>query len=118
MTESEVNTPVSVAGACEVCGASLRAGVTRCWLCGAFTERDAVPIDLPYAAPIKQAGGFSLAALMMFVTLVCVVLGVSSLWPGIGIPLGMVLFVVWLRTTAVTHRRAAHGLPVTSGKKI
>jgi hypothetical protein len=118
MTEPLVKAPASVAGACEVCGASLRAGDTRCWLCGAIAERGAVPIGLPYAAPITHTAGFSLASLMIFVTLVCVVLGVSSLWPGIGIPLGVVLFVVWLRTTLITRHRAAHGLTFTTAEKV
>ena len=51
------------------------------------------------------AGGFSLASLMMFVTLVSVVLGVSTIAPGIGIPLGLIVLVVWLRTAAVARRR-------------
>jgi hypothetical protein len=63
-------------------------------------------------------GSYSLASLMMFVTLLCVVLGVSTIAPGIGIPLGIVFIVVWLRTTAVTRQRAARGLAVTPLEKV
>jgi hypothetical protein len=55
---------------------------------------------------------------MMFVTLAAVVMGVSSIAPGVGIPLGIVLLVVWLRTTAVAKRRRALGHAVTREEKL
>jgi hypothetical protein len=55
---------------------------------------------------------------MMFVTLVCVVLGLSTIAPGLGIPLGIVLIGVWTRTVAVTRARAARGLTVTTPEKL
>jgi hypothetical protein len=50
---------------------------------------------------------------MMFVTLLCVVFGVSTIAPGIGIPFGIIMLVAWLRTAAVARRRVAHGFAVT-----
>jgi hypothetical protein len=55
---------------------------------------------------------------MMFVTLAAVVMGVSSIAPGVGIPLGIVLLVVWLRTTLVAKRRRARGHAVTREEKL
>jgi hypothetical protein len=125
MSASGLNDSLTIDRLCPHCHAGLRADAVRCWLCGANVRADgetkAAITPLATSRPdviAEQLGGFSLASLMMFVTLVCVVLGVTSLWPGIGIPMGVVFFVAWLRTTAATHQRAAHGLPVTSSKKI
>ena len=64
------------------------------------------------------AASYSLASLLMFVTLASVVLGVSTIAPGIGIPLGIILLVVWLRTAAVARRRRQRGLAVTRAEKV
>src|SRR3954471_15674450 len=125
MSAGRINDSLIIDRLCPHCHAGLRADAVRCWPCGAAVRADgetkAATTELAasrHEVVAEPLGGFSLASLMMLMTLVCVVLGVSSLWPGIGIPLGVVLFVVWLRTAAVTRRRAAHGLAVTSGKKI
>src|SRR3954452_810085 len=125
MSASRLNDPLIIDRLCPHCHAGLRADAVQCWLCGADLRADGetTAATTPFARPrpdivAEQLGGFSLASLMMFMTLVCVVLGVTSLWPGIGIPMGVVFFVAWLRTTAATHQRAAHGLPASSGKKI
>jgi hypothetical protein len=52
---------------------------------------------------------------MMCVTLVCVVLGVFTIAPGLGVPLAIVAFITWLRTVSVVKSRAASGAPLTSG---
>src|SRR6476620_9023764 len=118
MSASGINDSLIIDRLCPHCHAGLRANAVRCWLCGANVRADgetiAVTTPLATSRPdvvAEQLGGFSLASLMMFMTLVCVVLGVTSLWPGIGIPMGVVFFVAWLRTTAATRQRAAHGLP-------
>jgi hypothetical protein len=101
---------------CPQCCAELQLGVQRCWLCGAQGEALKSAATVAESAPgtilhtsLDPAGSYSLASLMMFVTLACVVLGVSTLAPGIGIPLGMVMLTVWLRTAAVARRRQARG---------
>jgi hypothetical protein len=102
---------------CAQCGAARRPDAARCWLCGAAIDsKDATRA----AASVEgeTAGRFSLASLMMFVTLLCVVLGVSTIAPGVGIPLGIVLLIVWLRTAAVARQRAARGLTVTGAEKL
>jgi hypothetical protein len=45
--------------------------------------------------------GFSLSSLLMFATLACVVLGVFSIAPGLGIPLGVIALIAWARTVSV-----------------
>jgi hypothetical protein len=102
---------------CSSCGAKLPSGATTCWLCN-------TPVDLisnqgwpsraettraSQSAAIEQAGGFSLASLMMFVTLVCVVLGVFTIARGLGVPLAVVAFFTWLRTVSVAKSRALKG---------
>jgi hypothetical protein len=96
---------------CTQCGAVMRPDAARCWLCGAAIDTHATKATAS-AERTETAGGFSLASLMMFVTLVCVVLGVSTIAPGIGIPFGIIMLVAWLRTAAVARRRAAHGFAV------
>jgi hypothetical protein len=100
---------------CGECGAVLPPKSTVCWLCNASLGAHPSP-EAPQAArfppPSESLGGFSLASLMMFMTLVCVVLGVSTLWPGLGIPLGFLFFAAWLRTTVLTRWRARRGLAV------
>jgi hypothetical protein len=51
-------------------------------------------------------------------TLVCVVLGVSTIAPGIGVPLAVLLFAAWLRTAAVARHRLARGLSLTKPERI
>jgi hypothetical protein len=109
---------------CPRCAAVLRVGARQCWLCHAGVVPSATPDSAPpprspsVRARPERLGGYSLASLMMFVTLVCVILGVSSLWLGVGIPLGIVLLVVWLRTTAVVRYRYTHGETVGQEEKL
>jgi hypothetical protein len=70
------------------------------------------------SAITQAGGGFSLASLMMFVTLICVVLGVFTIAPGLGVPLAIVAFVTWLRTVSVVKWRASTGSSLTSAEII
>jgi hypothetical protein len=106
---------------CASCGAPVPNNSRSCWLChapvvaesGQRKFANAGSISERIAATSEPAGGFSLAALMLFVTLVAVVLGISTIAPGIGIPFGLILLVVWLRTAAVARRRRQRGMTVT-----
>jgi hypothetical protein len=102
---------------CARCGAVTRPDAARCWLCGAAIDTHATKATASVERG-ETAGGFSLASLMMFVTLLCVVLGVSTIAPGIGIPFGIIMLVAWLRTAAVARRRAAHGFAVTRPERL
>jgi hypothetical protein len=109
---------------CARCGAELQAGTAACWLCdapvGATSDQSSlasVRSTTARKSAIPQAGdGFSLASLMMFVTLICVVLGVFTIAPGLGVPLGIVAFVTWLRTVSVVKWRASTGSSLTSAE--
>jgi hypothetical protein len=110
---------------CRHCGAALPGGANRCWLCytpvvtssGQSVVQRAETVA-EYGEPKVQTGGFSLASLMMLVTLVCVLLGVFTIAPGLGVPLAIVAFVTWLRTVSVVKWRATTGRPLTSGEVI
>jgi hypothetical protein len=54
-------------------------------------------------------GTFSLASLMMFVTLACVLLGVCTIAPGVGIPLAIVAPLAFVRTAILIQRRTTLG---------
>jgi hypothetical protein len=115
--------PSSTPLQCPRCGGGWRAGATRCWLCGAevqpvAADSAATPPAAGQAGPAERLGTFSLASLMMFVALTAVVLGVSTIALGIGIPLGVVLLVVWLRTAAVLRYRHGHGRSTSQVKKL
>src|SRR5215203_1674278 len=105
---------------CPRCGAPVTAGLAVCWLCFAPLDSKKNQGDLDQfrsGANIKStsaaaAGGFSLASLMMFVTLLCVVLGVFTIAPGLGVPLAVVAFITWLRTVSVVKSRAESGAPL------
>jgi hypothetical protein len=102
---------------CPVCGAPLRADDTTCWLCQAIADTGQPPTIRRSRRP-APSGGSSLASLLMFVTLLSVVVGLWTIAPGIGIPLGILLLVAWGRTASVSRRRAAAGRSFTSLEKI
>ena len=107
---------------CPFCHALLLRGGLRCWLCEAKVQPvaahdAAAPPAVSQVVRPERVGSYSLASLMMFMTLVCIVLGVSTLWPGVGIPLGAIVLVVWIRTAAVARWRAARGLAVSRAER-
>jgi hypothetical protein len=106
---------------CPECGAAGHAGASRCWLCGGEVGRASTAatskVDQRHAVS-AQPFGFSLASLMLFVALLAVVVGVWSIAPGIGIPLGILLLAAWTRTVAVVERRAAKSSDVTRRERI
>jgi hypothetical protein len=85
---------------CAVCGAELFPHANVCWLCYAPVEStEARNLARAIVQPEQEhVGTFSLSTLMIFVTQVCVLLGVWTLWPGLGIVLAAVLLAIWLVT--------------------
>lgn len=107
---------------CLQCGAADQTERNRCWLCGAGIREAADDANRPSspgtsAAPPELSQGFSLASLMMFVTLFSVVLGTITIAPGLGVPLAFVAFFTWINTVEVIRRRAAKGQSLTSGER-
>jgi hypothetical protein len=117
MTEAARTPNTELERHCPWCGALVPSKAATCWLCHEPLSSPAGSgegwVSRSAIAPLQPSSGFSLASLMMFVTLLCVVLGVSTIAPGLGIPFGIVMLVAWLRTAAVARRRAAHGFAVT-----
>jgi hypothetical protein len=109
-------TPVST---CPHCGALVEPADKSCWLCLKQLDEPVVSGREPAAhlQPLPMSG-YSLASLMMFMTLAAVVLGVTTQWPGIGIPLGVVALVIWSRTVNIVRQRATEGVEVSSPQKI
>ena len=107
---------------CPFCHAVLLPGASRCWLCEAEVQRAAAhdaaaPLAASRAVPVERLGTYSLASLMMFVTLVAIILGISTISFGVGIPLGVMLLVAWWRTAAVSRRRATIGKSLTRSEQ-
>jgi len=108
---------------CPHCGVALRPGDTDCWLCYAHISSTAIGEERPSgqsrsAPPQLEPRGFSLASLMMFITLVAVIFGLSTIAPGIGIPLGVLLLVAWGRTFSISRQQTKAGTPFSTSEKI
>src|SRR5262245_30615739 len=80
---------------CPKCGAQQTPAADTCLLCFSPLTPQAVaavgqepPVILTPTPP--PASGFSLASLMLFITLACVLLGMATQWPGLGIPLAVI----------------------------
>jgi hypothetical protein len=95
---------------CHACQARLHPGAEKCWLCGALVTADAgdsvanVSAALPPTTAPRPATSFSLATLMLFVTLVAIVCGVFYLAPGLGAIMGLVLLPVMTHTVISVRR--------------
>ena len=104
---------------CPECGATLSATSDSCWLC-----HSTVPIVATVVAERavpwehRAAYQFSLATMMLTITLVAVLLGVFLMSPGIGILLAVVVAPAFLRTCIVMARRKARGQPVSLADKL
>lgn len=108
---------------CPHCGARLQAGGPhRCWLCGADVLSACHPTAVPtthYQPTIAgRLGSFSLASLMLFVTLVAIVCGMISVVPGVGIALALILLPVLAHTIILAHRERELGHVLRPGEKI
>jgi hypothetical protein len=98
---------------CHACKAELLIGQDRCWLCGAAigSGSEATPSNRPAATSFSTSGRpvrFSLATLMMLMTLAAIVCGVYSIAPGIGMIMALVLLPVM--TLAVISVRRVESL--------
>jgi len=102
---------------CINCGAKLTPAANICWLCYAPAPKVVSSHGVRHLGTEAKefaTGGFSLASLMMFVTLVAVTLGVTAQWRGLGIPLGVFWLAVWIRTVRRIRERETHGTEVTA----
>ena len=86
MPDTKTENLVAGAQHCPFCHALLLPGGSRCWLCEAevqavAADEAAAPTAANQAVPAERLGTYSLASLMMFVTLA----SVGCFGPGIGI---------------------------------
>ena len=106
--------PSTNARSCARCGASLHDGAERCWLCGMSIGPAGAGSSTPAVGSkhVEQFGTYSLASLMMFVTLFSVLCGAYAIAPGIGLALTILLLPVFVRTALVLRRRRDVDLPI------
>jgi hypothetical protein len=108
---------------CQACQAQLKIGDAKCWLCGApvvFDVNAPVVTNRPAGPPMTtghRLASFSMATLMMFVTLVAVVCGVFSIAPGVGAALALVLMPVLTHMVIATRREEAMGYTLRPGER-
>ena len=104
---------------CPECGAALAPGASSCWLCRGTGQPDVqAPGPSSPFAERRAAFQFSLATLMLTVTLVAVILGAFRVAPGAGIVLVIIVTPAWLRTCLSVARRKARGRPMTPAEKL
>jgi|SRR4051794_30975508 hypothetical protein len=106
---------------CPKCGAVLPENAKSCWLCFApLNATDFLAAGATPATPLTTEAGStnSTASLVMFATLICVVFGVLTIAPGLGITLGFIAFVAWVRTVVKVQKRSANRQVVTTTTKV
>lgn len=113
---------------CPDCGARLDPATTECWLCHrkvALGEGRAAPRfpfreEGPTARTAEEHAHFqfSLASLMLLVTLTAVMMGVSVMAPGLGIALAVLVTPAFIHTAVTAARRRSRGQPMAPLDKI
>ena len=110
--------PIANAVVCFECQASNRPGTRKCWLCGATLNG-----DVPYAEivdePVQLGGGqFSLAELMILITVVAIAAGIWAQDPGTGFSVTVIGLPALVATFVRTLRRRRRGENVTWADKV
>jgi hypothetical protein len=124
---------------CPECGASIPAQANVCWLCRSrVTERGsgtAAPDrpgteqavgGTPFGAPSQPAPSaahhahlqFSLASLMLAITLCAVALGAATIHPGLGIGVAVLATPAFIHTAVTAVRRRERGRRMTPAEKL
>jgi hypothetical protein len=90
--ENKPTTEMTPAVTCAHCGAALDPADKTCWLCRTPVGEpvaDASTLAPKPPLPPLMSSNYSLASLMLFITLVAVVLGVATQWPGLAFRSGL-----------------------------
>jgi hypothetical protein len=104
---------------CPECQATRRSDAKYCWLCGAALEPVAEePARAAVGSERRAAYQFSLATLMLTVTLVAIVLSVFRMSLGVGLALVFLTTPALVRTCIAAARRRARGQPVSPLGKV
>ncbi len=113
-------TPNNTGLHCPHCDAALPVNAKSCWLClSPLNATDFMAgAARPPAPPSETPPNYSMSSLMMFVTLLCVVLGVLTIARGLGVIVAFIAFIAWLRTAVNVQRRSANNEILTTGDKV
>jgi len=106
---------------CPFCGAKTSQGAAECWMChGALDAAPPVIVAPPVAGRARRDANyqFSLASLMLLVTLSAVIFGAAALEPGLGIMLAMLAAPPLVFTAVTAARRRAREQPLTPRDKV
>jgi len=104
---------------CGECQATRRPDTEYCWLCGAALEPIVADAAQPSVGSEQRAAcQFSLASLMLIVTLFAVLLGVFRMAFGLGIVLAILVTPALVRTCMIAARSRAGGRPMSAGRKV
>jgi hypothetical protein len=116
--------PPASARRCSACHAVLPRNAKQCWLCGASIS-DELAIGASQNAfgrfsvpPDGAHASFSLATLMLYMTLAAIVCGVFSIAPGAGAALALVLIPVLAHSTIQARKERELGHLVPASEKI
>ena len=104
---------------CPKCGAQLKPGHAKCWLCIADARSRATAANLGKSRPIEPTGRFQygISTLLLVITLVAILCSIIKMNPGLGIVVAILVIPALLRTCISAARSRAHGQPISSGEK-
>lgn len=115
--------PIQPESRCPQCGAALKPPVERCWLCGAAVGamQDApqaaadelVACEIVREVERRTRFQFSLATILVLITLTAVVLSIWQMEPGVGIAVAIVTAPAFIWTCVRTLREEAKGKHVS-----
>lgn len=105
---------------CHHCGAICEEGELTCWHCDSPIEEtlkiaSSQPKHLAAANPSVR-GSFSLASLLLLITLVSVVFGAFTVSPWVGVPMTLLLTIAGIRTVRAVNIRKSRGMGVSAGQ--
>lgn len=116
---------IATDGRCPICHAEIRPGADLCWLCraplparGGDWSLGGIGVKSGAASTAISPFQFSLASLMLLITLVSVLLGLSVEVPELGIPLGLLSIVAYPRSLWASSVRRERGEELGVGKRI
>jgi len=105
---------------CPHCNAKQMGPAESCWLCDSSLSLQQVRLPPPgsFATVEPERFSFSLATMLLMITLASVGMGLLVALPGLGVLACIVMVPVLVRTVRVVRKREARGKEVSSSEKI